>query len=149
MVDFSKRIKNGAQTKKIDPVEIYNTLDRSSSTGPLRPAQHNVLNRWYTEYRDKKDAIIKLHTGAGKTLIGLLIGLSYINSNEGPVMFVSPNIYLMQQACEDARKFGIPFCTVSKDNLIPNAFYQGSSILITHLHQEVPETHCFRNFFCF
>ena len=87
MIDFSKRIKNGAKTKKIDPVEIYNTLDRSSVTGPLRPVQFNILTKWHKEYRNQKDLIIKLHTGAGKTLVGLLIALSYINNSEGPVVY--------------------------------------------------------------
>ena len=59
MIDFSKRIKNGTKVKKIDPVEIYNTLDRSSVTGPLRPVQFNVLTKWHKEYRNKKDLIIK------------------------------------------------------------------------------------------
>lgn len=78
----------------------------------------------------KKDLIIKLHTGAGKTLVGLLIALSYINNGEGPVVYVCPNIYLMQQVCLDAQKFGIPFCIISKDNEIPNDFLNGKRVLI-------------------
>ena len=54
MIDFSKRIKNGTKVKKIDPVEIYNTLDRSSVTGPLRPIQFNFLTKWHKECRNKK-----------------------------------------------------------------------------------------------
>ena len=135
MIDFSKRIKNGSKVKKIDPVEIYNTLDRSSVTGPLRPVQFNVLTKWHKEYRNKKDLIIKLHTGAGKTLVGLLIALSYINNGEGPVVYVCPNIYLMQQVCLDAQKFGIPFCIISKDNEIPNDFLNGKRVLITYVQK--------------
>lgn len=135
MIDFSKRIKNGIKIKKIDPIEIYNTLDRSSVTGPLRPVQFNVLTKWNKEYRDKKDLIIKLHTGAGKTLVGLLIAMSYINNNEGPVVYVCPNIYLMQQVCQDAQKFGIPFCIINKDNEIPNDFLNGKRVLITYVQK--------------
>lgn len=135
MIDFSKRIKNGAKTKKIDPVEIYNTLDRSSVTGPLRPVQFNILTKWHKEYRNQKDLIIKLHTGAGKTLVGLLIALSYINNSEGPVVYVCPNIYLMQQVCLDAQKFGVPFCTINKDNEIPNDFLEGKRVLITYVQK--------------
>ena len=90
--------------------------DFSSVTGPLRPIQFNILTKWHKECRNKKDLIIKLHTGAGKTLVGLLIALSYINNGEGPVVYVCPNIYLMQQACLNAQKFGIPFCIINKDN---------------------------------
>lgn len=135
MIDFSKRIKSGAQTAKIDPIEIYNTLDRASVTGPLRPVQQNVLSNWHQNFRNNKDLILKLHTGAGKTLIGLLMAMSYLNNNEGPAIFICPNIYLMQQACADAQKFGVPFCIVRKDNEIPNEFVQGKSVLITYVQK--------------
>lgn len=135
MIDFSKRIKNGTQAKRIDPIEIYNNLDRSSITGPLRPVQSNVLYKWHHEYREKRDAIIKLHTGAGKTLVGLLIAMSYINNGEGPVLYVCPNIYLMQQVCMDASKFGIPYCIVNEGNEIPDAFVQGKTLLISYVQK--------------
>lgn len=135
MIDFSKRIKNGTQVKKINPIEIYNSLDRASVTGPLRPVQANVLQEWFSESRAKRDLIIKLHTGAGKTLVGLLIAMSYINSNEGPSIYICPNIYLMQQACADALKFGVPFCIVNKNNEIPDDFIQGKSVLITYVQK--------------
>lgn len=135
MIDFSKRIKTGVQTAKIDPIEIYNTLDRASATGPLRPVQANVLTNWHNNYRDNKDLILKLHTGAGKTLIGLLMAMSYLNSNSGPAIYVCPNIYLMQQACADAIKFGIPFCVIKADNELPNEFLQGKSVLVTYVQK--------------
>lgn len=86
MIDFSKKLKIHSKVKKIDPIEIYNSLDRVSATGPLRPVQSNVLSKWYQELRNKKDLVIKLHTGAGKTLIGLLMAMSYINDGSGPVI---------------------------------------------------------------
>ena len=135
MIDFSKRVKSGTQVKKTNPIEIYNSLDRASVTGPLRPVQANVLQEWFSESREKRDLIIKLHTGAGKTLVGLLIAMSYINSNEGPSIYVCPNIYLMQQACADAQKFGVPFCIVNKGNEIPDDFIQGKSVLITYVQK--------------
>ena len=135
MIDFSKKIKNGIQVKKINPIEIYSTLDRASITGPLRPVQLNVLSKWYQEFRNEKDLIIELHTGAGKTLVGLLIAMSYINNNEGPVIYICPNIYLMEQACSDARKFGVPYCVVGQNNEIPNEFIQGKSLLITYVQK--------------
>ena len=135
MIDFSKRIKNNNLVKKTDPIEIYNTLDRTSVAGALRPVQSHVLSKWFKEDRNKKDLIVKLHTGAGKTLIGLLMALSYINSDEGPVIYVCPNIYLMQQACIEAQKFGVPFCIINNLNEIPNDFLQGKKILITYVQK--------------
>jgi len=43
MVDFTKRLGKKAATKPIDPIEIYETLDRTSDKGPLRQAQAAVL----------------------------------------------------------------------------------------------------------
>src|SRR5271167_229632 len=74
MVDFNKRLsgtKNGA--KPLIPAEIYEKADRESDTGPLRPAQISVLDEWHNQHRATRDVIIKMHTGQGKTLIGLLI----------------------------------------------------------------------------
>ena len=136
MIDFTKRVKTKSLTKAINPIDIYSSLDRASESGPLRPVQYNVLNKWYSDLRENKDLVVKLHTGAGKTLIGLLMAMSYINAGEGPAVYVCPNIYLMQQACKDAQKFGIPFCYINSDNNeIPNDFVSGKSILITYFQK--------------
>lgn len=135
MIDFSKRVSNKTKAKRIDPIEIYDSLDRSSATGPLRPAQIRVLETWFSDKRNEKDLIIKLHTGAGKTLIGLLIAQSYLNSGKGPAIYICPNIYLMQQACEEAEKFGIPHCYIPKTNEIPDEFLQGQAVLITYVQK--------------
>ena len=94
MVDFTKMLKEKKEENKIDPVDIYDTLDRKSITGPLRSSQRFILKKWFEESRDSKDSIIKLDTGQGKTLIGLLILQSLLNSNEGPCLYVAPNKYL-------------------------------------------------------
>ena len=112
MVDFRKRLGIKQIEKKINPVEIYDSLDRRSVTGPLRPAQEDVLTTWYKNRRNDRDLIVKLHTGEGKTLIGLLILQSKINSGDGPCIFICPNIYLVEQACLEAEKFGVPFCVI-------------------------------------
>jgi len=46
MVDFKKRLIQKNIEKKISPIEIYNSLDRRSETGPLRPAQEFILKEW-------------------------------------------------------------------------------------------------------
>lgn len=134
MIDFTKRLATSTKTKKINPIEIYDSLDRESNTGPLRPVQTRVLEKWFDEKRTEKDLIVKLHTGAGKTLIGLLMALSCMNEKQSPSLYVCPNVYLMQQACAEAKKFGIPFCII-KDSVIPNEFIQGKAILITYVQK--------------
>ena len=60
---------------------------------------------------------------SSKTLIGLLILQSKINSGEGPCLFICPNIYLVKQVRRDAKKFGINYwsagwkCVPESNNL--------------------------------
>ncbi|MDF3934281.1 DEAD/DEAH box helicase [Pseudomonas citronellolis] len=135
MVDFGKRLKNKEIEKKIDPIEIYNSLDRTSDTGPLRPSQKAVLKEWNSKRRSTKDNIVKLHTGEGKTLIGLLMLQSKINETGEPCLFLCPNIYLAYQAMTEAAKFGIKFCEIGNDKEIPEDFILGKTILITHVQK--------------
>lgn len=135
MVDFKKRLKKKSLPKKVNPVEIYDSLDRRSETGPLRPSQERVLVEWYSSRKDEQNNIIKLHTGEGKTLIGLLILHSKINSGDGPCLFVCPNKYLAEQVKLEAQKFGIPICEISEQNELPEEFILGSKILITHVQK--------------
>ena len=135
MVDFKRKLSSGKINRKTEPQELYKTLDRKSVAGPLRPAQEYILDEWYQKHRNDKDLIIKLHTGEGKTLIGLLILQSVINSKGGPCLYVCPNIYLVSQVCAEAEKFGIPCCTIGTDKQIPDEFLAGEKILITHAHK--------------
>ncbi len=135
MVDFKKRLKKKRILKKVDPVDIYDSLDRRSETGPLRPSQERVLSDWFSTRKDEKNNIIKLHNGEGKTLIGLLLLHSKINSNEGPCLYLCPNKYLAEQVRYEAQKFGIPICEIGEDNDLPEDFIVGTKILITHVQK--------------
>ena len=74
MVDFNRRLDpDSGGAKPIEPSEIWEKSDRESDTGPLRPAQIAVLDEWHKKRRTDRDVIVKMHTGQGKTLIGLLM----------------------------------------------------------------------------
>ena len=133
MIDFSKRLAREHIPRPLDPIAIYDTLDRASDKGPLRPAQEEVLRKWYEERLEERDLIIKLHTGQGKTLIGLLILQSRLNSENGPAVYLCPNNFLVAQTCDQAKQFGVPFCTADGD--LPIDFYESRSILITSVQK--------------
>lgn len=135
MIDFKKKLNSAKIERKTEPCELYSTLDRKSVAGPLRPAQEYILSEWYTNHRDDRDLVIKLHTGEGKTLIGLLLLQSMINSKNGPCLYICPNVYLTAQVCAEAEKFGIPYCEIGNDNQIPDEFVCGEKILITHAYK--------------
>ncbi len=108
-------------------------MDRASDKGPLRPAQKDILNNWYTNYQNQKDTIIKLHTGQGKTLIGLLILQSHLNKTKEPVLYLCPNKHLVSQTVQQAKEFGINCCILENGNQFPESFLNGESILVTHI----------------
>ncbi len=135
MVDFKKRLKKKEIIKKVNPIEIYDSLDRRSEAGPLRDSQEKILSTWHSTYSSNKNIIIKLHTGEGKTLIGLLILQSKINSGKGPAAFVCPNKYLAEQVKQEATKFGIPFCDFSNGTDFPDDFLMGKKLLIVHVQK--------------
>lgn len=130
MVDFAKALGKKEISKKINPLEIYDSLDRQSEIGPLRPAQIKVLNSWYNNRQEEKDIIIKLHTGEGKTVIGLLLLLSRINAKKGKCVYICPNKHLVSQTINEAKKFGIPYCMVEANGDLPDDFLSGSKLLI-------------------
>lgn len=94
MIDFKKRLVKPAGEKSLNPIEIYDKLDRASDKGPLRPAQIVVLEEWHQNRRNTRDVILKLNTGQGKTLIGLLMLQSKMHENEGSAVYLCPTILL-------------------------------------------------------
>ena len=133
MIDFKKRLSSKEPEKIINPIDLYGTLDRKSETGPLRPAQEYVLNEWFSKRYNDDNLIVKLHTGEGKTLIGLLMLLSKLNNEDGPCLYICPNKFLVQQVANEATKFGIPFCLFEDGSTVPNDFLDGKKILITNV----------------
>jgi replicative superfamily II helicase len=131
MFDFSSKLKDNSKDKTDNPLEIYEGLDRAIDKGPLRVSQQSVLTDWYENHKDKKDNIIKLHTGQGKTLIGLLILQSKLNIYKQPVIYFCPNKFLVEQTCEQAKQFGVKFCKVDSNNQLPQEFLDSKAILIT------------------
>ncbi len=135
MVDFKKKLKSRTTQKITDPKSIYDELDRQASAGPLRPIQERILNDWFNNRYNDKDVIIKLHTGEGKTLIGLLALQSRLNAGFGPCLYVCPSIQLAEQASKDATKFGIKHKLHLPGNEIPIEFLEGTEILITYVQK--------------
>lgn len=133
MVDFRKQLVKAKAVKPTDPIELYDTLDRSSDKGPLRPAQLAVLKEWTSKHQAAKDVIVKLHTGQGKTLIGLLMLQARLNTGKGPSLYLCPDNYLIDQTCEQAKQFGIATCTANPD--LPEAFLGGDKILVTSVQK--------------
>ena len=80
---------------------------RSEKFKELWPAQDYVLGQYANEFKDKTDVAIELPTGAGKTLIALLIAEDWRKENR-KVAILSANKTLARQMEMEAQQLGIP-----------------------------------------
>jgi replicative superfamily II helicase len=106
MVDFKKLRAAKPQTTVIDPVEIFRRLPKPPGITDLYVSQAEVLTEWFAR-RNERDVVVKLHTGGGKTLVGLLIAQSILNETKEPVLYVCPTVQLVDQTLAKAGEYGI------------------------------------------
>lgn len=132
MVDFKKLLGGNKKVKETDPLEIFKRLDKESGKEYLRPHQETILSQWNARFLDRKDTLVKLHTGQGKTLVGLLMLQSSLHSGSGPAVYLCPNKYLIRQTIEEAKSFGIPIVEFPEiGSNPPLEFSNSEAILIT------------------
>lgn len=104
-IDFSDML-DGSGEVVLHPRDIFFTLTRGPHFQFPRDIQTEVMNRWFDE-REKRDSVIKLNVGSGKTLVGLLLLQSSLNEGKGPALYVSPDNQLSQQVIEEAKALGL------------------------------------------
>lgn len=129
MVDFKKLRASKSQPEVTEPTEIFRRLPKPPGINDLYTSQAQVLEAWYGR-RNERDLVIKLHTGGGKTLVGLLIAQSVLNETREPVIYLSPTVQLVQQTLEKAREYGIPAVPYEKKADLPGEFLAGRSALV-------------------
>lgn len=114
------------------PREIFMSLNRSEKYEYPRDIQSQVWEKWF-DRRDEKDLVLKLNTGSGKTVVGLLILKSCLEEKKGPAVFITPDIFLTKQVIQEAKNLGINV-TTDEDNY---DFISGKSILVTNIYKIV------------
>ncbi|MBS7821500.1 DEAD/DEAH box helicase [Wohlfahrtiimonas chitiniclastica] len=129
MLDFNA-LNMGVNQKQIEPRKIFTTLMRSPRFKRPLDEQSDVLDEWYDK-RQNKDLTIKMNTGGGKTVVGLLCLQSSLNENIKPAVYLTPDKYLTHQVIEEARELGIAVTDNEKD---PN-FISGDAILVTNIYK--------------
>jgi len=130
MVDFSKLKNKAIKFEPIDPIEIFRRLPKPTGFNDLYTSQADVLRRWF-EARNTNDTVIKLHTGGGKTLVGLLIAASTVNETSNPVLYLAPTKQLAAQAIKRATAHGIDTIPYNgRDSL--EKFIGCKSIMVTN-----------------
>lgn len=126
-LDFGK-LNNGTAAKQTDPRKIFTTLKRDSRFKRPLDEQADVLDAWFVR-RTSSDLTIKMNTGGGKTVVGLLCLQSSLNENVKPAVYITPDSFLVAQVLAEAKALGI---AVTDDEKDPD-FITGRSILVVNV----------------
>jgi replicative superfamily II helicase len=129
MVDFSKLKNKKRNVKQIDPVEIFRRLPKPAGINDLYTSQAEVLQNWFNN-RHETDSILKLHTGGGKTLVGLLIAQSTLNEMNEPVLYLAPTVQLVNQTLEKASVYGVRAVPYEVGKPLHDDFINGNAIMV-------------------
>lgn len=128
-LDFGK-LNAGTAAKQTDPRKIFTTLKRDARFKRPLDEQADVLDAWYAR-RTAGDLTIKMNTGGGKTVVGLLCLQSSLNENVKPAVYITPDNFLVAQVLSEAEALGIAATDDEKD---PD-FLAGRSILVANVHK--------------
>ncbi|MET9759917.1 DEAD/DEAH box helicase [Streptomyces sp. NPDC006372] len=92
-----------------DPVDLYRIL-ALNNRGPeaVWGHQQDVLRHWHQNMSDAPDVAIELPTGAGKTLVGGLIGEFQRRKFGERVAYICPTRQLARQTAAKFDDYGIP-----------------------------------------
>ena len=129
MVDFDKLRTQKKKPKVIEPTEIFRRLPKPPGINDLYTSQAEVLNAWFSR-RTEKDIIVKLHTGGGKTLVGLLMAQSTLNETSEPVLYLTPTVQLVNQALEKAKALGIHAVPYERGQPLNDDFVNAKAIMV-------------------
>ena len=131
MVDFSRLLDADLPPPPVEPTTLFQSLVRNPPLdGYLRNVQSEVLQTWH-QRRAERDVIIKMNTGSGKTVVGLLILQSLLNESIGPALYLCPNSQLVDQVVDQARALGVKLLAIGAGDDLPTEFINREAILVT------------------
>ena len=121
-IDLSKIKRASVAARPIDPIEIFQSCKVSDeSINDLWLAQGDALREYHC-HRQDSDITIALNTGAGKTLVGLLIAKSLANESSRQVVYACASIQLIEQTQEKAAGYGLDVTTYYHGNFSDDGY---------------------------
>ena len=130
--DFSGIGNKQRAPTSVDPLEIFRSCTvTDQNVNDLWLGQGDALREWH-QARHLEDIGVVLNTGAGKTLVGLLIAQSLVNETRRQVVYSCSSIQLVEQTAEKARGYGIDVATYHGQQFVnQDAYYRGISPCVT------------------
>ncbi|MFV0408373.1 MAG: DEAD/DEAH box helicase family protein [Paracoccus sp. (in: a-proteobacteria)] len=133
-MDFGKIRSTRAAARPKDPIRIFESLPSlDGAPNDLWRGQAEALRRW-DEARDKSDVVVSLTTGAGKTVVGLLIAQSLVNEGLRNVVYLCSTNDLVTQTSDEANKIGIEHTTRIAGRWSNDLFETEKGFCITNYH---------------
>ena len=130
-LDFSRISSGSTSDSATEPRRIFSALpSKDRKYNYPRDVQSEVWERWH-ERRTERDLVIKLNTGSGKTVVGLIALKSCLNEGIGPVAYITPDKPLTGQVMSEAQGLGLEFT----DDPESPRFLQGRAILIANVYK--------------
>ena len=133
-MDFSQLGSSKKKSSPSEPIKLFESLPSLENTpNDLWRGQAEALTDWHAE-RDERDILVSLNTGAGKTIVGLLIAQSLVNEGIENVIYVCSTIDLVNQTAVEAERIGIPHTTRVRREFSNDLFETEKSFCITTYH---------------
>lgn len=130
-IDFSSLLGTSLVGTATDPSKLFSALPRPGGYPYLRNVQDEVLKKWHAR-RNERDIVIKMNTGAGKTIVGLLALRSSLNEKVGPAAYITPDSFLAEQVISVAKDLGI-----ETTQELDQRYLSGNAILVHNIHKIV------------
>lgn len=130
-IDFSKLGGSDASDTIIEPRDLFNVLPAKASRYQYpRDVQADVWAKWFAR-RSEHDLTIKMNTGGGKTVVGLVVLKSCLNEGAGPAVYVAPSPPLVRQVLSEAQALGIE----TTEDPSSARFLSGKAVLVINIHK--------------
>ena len=132
-LDFGRLSRQSAANTATEPRRIFSALPaKAPKYSYPRDVQSEVWEQWHGR-RNQKDLVVKMNTGGGKTVVGVVLLRSCLNEGFGPAVYVTPDPYLANQVQDEATALGIE----TTDDPQSSRFRAGKAVLVTYIHKLV------------
>ena len=130
-INFDSLSRPKGHAAPTDPFEIFaKTPNLKNVPNDLWKGQAEALSRWHKN-RASSDNMILLNTGAGKSIVGVLIAQSLVNEAVGPVVFACSTIDLVEQTARECDRLGLLYSKRTHGKFSNDLFESGKAFCIT------------------
>lgn len=119
MVNFSSLMGGSGSGVPVTLEATFQNLDRKTTHVDLRPGQLEVLRELHQSL-DERDMVMRVSTGAGKTIVALVYLYHLMRRDGAPSVYLVPTTQLVEQVLREATNIGVPAYAYAKGEPIPH-----------------------------